>query len=61
MQPSFFGIAIVLGIVAVCSYAFAGYMFLQGQGEDALPLIITATITVAMIVVLGASMRKKKE
>ncbi|MFN3314971.1 MAG: hypothetical protein ACK46Q_16135 [Hyphomonas sp.] len=61
MQPAFFGIAIVLGLVAICSYVLAGYMFLQDQGEGAMPLIVTATTTLGMIVVLGAVMRKKKE
>lgn len=61
MQPAYFGIAFVLGLVSICSYAFAGYMFLQGQGADALPLVVTATTTLGMIFVLGAVMRKKKE
>lgn len=61
MQPAFFGIAFVLGIVALCSYAYAGFMFLEDQAENALPLVITATMTLGMIVVLGAVMRKKKE
>lgn len=61
MQPTFYAIAAVLGIVALASYAYAGYMFLEGRGEDALPLIISATTTTAMILVLGVSLRKKKE
>lgn len=61
MQPAFYGVAIVLGIVSLASYAYAGYMFLQGQGGDALPLIITASTTLGMIFVLASVLRKKKE
>lgn len=61
MQPAFFGVAFVLAIVALASYAYAGYMFMEGQGENAMPVIMTATLTLAMIAILGVVMRKKKE
>ncbi len=61
MHPASLGAAIVLGIVALSSYAYAGFMVLQGQGDDAIPLLVSATATLSMIFVLGAVGRKKKE
>ncbi|MFN7056408.1 hypothetical protein [Hyphomonas sp.] len=61
MPPAFYSIAFVLGIVSAVSYAYAGYMFTQGQSETATPVILTATLTLALIPILGLVMRKKKE
>lgn len=61
MQPAFFAIAIVLGLIALSSYGYAAFMFTQGQGENAVPLIVTATTTLGMIAILGVVMRRKKE
>lgn len=61
MQPAFYAIAIVLGLIALSSYGYAAFMYSQGQGENAGPVITTATITLAMIAVLAVVMRKKEE
>ena len=61
MQSTFYAIAAVLGLVALSSFAYAGYMFSEGRGADALPLIITATVNLGMIAILSTVLRKKQE
>jgi hypothetical protein len=55
------GAAVVLGLIALLSFGYAAYMFSRGDGEDALPLIISGVICGAMIVVLSAAGKKPKE
>ncbi len=61
MHSSVKAASIILGLIVLLSFGYAAWMFSRGDGNDALPLIISGVICGAMIVVLNATKQNPKE
>ena len=61
MPPAVRAASIVLGVIVVASLGYAGWMFSQGRGDDALPLVISSVVCGALIAVLASRGAKPKE
>ncbi len=53
MPPAIKAACLVLGLIVLASLLYAGWMFSQGQGDDALPLVISSVVCGTMIAVLA--------
>ncbi|MEQ9504769.1 MAG: hypothetical protein RLO80_00760 [Hyphomonas sp.] len=53
--------SIILGLIVVASLGYAGWMFSEGRGEDALPLVISSVVCATFIAVLASRSSKPKE
>lgn len=61
MHPASKGAALVLGILALASFAYAGWLAFRGHSDDAIFLGITGIICAALIALLGGQTPEAKE
>ncbi|MGX6647496.1 hypothetical protein ACWCOP_06090 [Maricaulaceae bacterium MS644] len=62
MHPATKAASLVLAIVGLLNWSYAGYQTVQGEAvSDSLPLIIGGLVCFTMIVILNAATRRKKD
>lgn len=61
MPPAIRAASVILGLIVVVGLGYAGWMFSQGRGDDALPLVISSVVCATFIAVLASRGGKPKE
>jgi len=61
MHPATKGVSVILAIVGMLNWVYAGYRTVQGEAvSDSLPLMIGGLVCFTLIAILGAAARKKR-